>query len=231
MGTQSFSKSEIDRLGDRLRAGETEPDLRMLDEYRQSFANAYANVTETTRKLSQLEVTGRPAKSTTAIVEKLRRESIRLSQMQDIAGCRVLVKDLKSQNALVKHLEAAFVDVVIVDRRAQPSHGYRAVHLVVTSELRTVEIQVRTTLQHFWALLSEKVADKLGNAIKYGRGDPAVQQQLEGLSASVANGELLRHALMQNPETSGIIDLNDAHIKSMGKHLLIALGVENDFLD
>lgn len=34
----------------------------------------------------KLEPTGRPLKTTQAIVEKLRREKTRLSQMQDIAG-------------------------------------------------------------------------------------------------------------------------------------------------
>ena len=168
MKAQSLRKTEIDRLGDRLRVQETEDDLRMLDAYRFSFAHAYGQVFEKSKSVSSTEVTGRPAKSTAAIIEKLHRESIRLSQMQDIAGCRVLVTDVKAQNALVAQLAAAFNDSVVVDRREKPSHGYRAVHLVVTIEQRVVEIQIRTALQQFWALLSEKVADKFGNAIKYG---------------------------------------------------------------
>ncbi|MFM7459519.1 MAG: hypothetical protein ACKO15_01560, partial [Burkholderiales bacterium] len=159
-------------------------------------------------------------------VEKLRRESTRLSQMQDIAGCRVLVKDLKSQNALVEQLVAAFIDVVIVDRRAQPSHGYRAVHLVVTSESRTVEIQVRTSLQHFWALLSEKVADKLGNAIKYGGGDPVVSKQLLDFSVQVGLVEFLRTAGNLNSETMHTIEDIEARIRYMGTYLLRDLGVD-----
>ena len=37
-----ISKTQIDRLGDRLRKGAiTEEDLQLLDEYRRSFHNAY----------------------------------------------------------------------------------------------------------------------------------------------------------------------------------------------
>jgi hypothetical protein len=84
---REVSKTQIDRLGDRLRKGNiSEADLRLLDQYRRSFTEAYEVVVGTIRKKLALEPTGRPAKSTTSISEKLRRESIRLTQIQDIAG-------------------------------------------------------------------------------------------------------------------------------------------------
>ena len=83
------SKTQINRLGDRLKSGpHTESDLRLLDDYRRSFGQACEAVVRTIRERGQ-SPTARLAKSTLSIVEKLRRESIRLSQMQDIAGCRV----------------------------------------------------------------------------------------------------------------------------------------------
>ena len=85
-----LSKTQIDLLGDRLRLGApVEADLRMLDDYRLAFGPAYEFVIQTIREKVALEPTGRPAKSTGAIVEKLHRETIRLSQVQDIAGCRI----------------------------------------------------------------------------------------------------------------------------------------------
>ena len=84
------TKSQIDRLGDRLRKGDFgDGDLRDLDAYRRSFGQGYEEVVSRIRNALKLEPSGRPAKSTTSIVEKLRRETIRLSQMQDIAGCRL----------------------------------------------------------------------------------------------------------------------------------------------
>ena len=67
-----------------------------------------------------LEVSGRPAKSTSAIVDKLRRSSMRLTQMQDIAGCRIAVPGIAEQNWLVDELVLMF-NMGIVDRRSRPT--------------------------------------------------------------------------------------------------------------
>lgn len=98
------SKGDIDRLGNRLREAVSPDDLRLLDTYRLSFASAYEAVLRQVRISHGPAVSGRPAKSTTAIVDKLRRETIRLSQMQDIAGCRVVVADTAEQAALTEIL-------------------------------------------------------------------------------------------------------------------------------
>lgn len=163
------SKTAVDRLGNRLRRGAvTAADLRDLDEYRRSFAEAYENVVVTIRERLRLDPTGRPAKSTGSIVEKLNRESIRLVQVQDIAGCRVVVPDVDEQDRVVDALRTAFPTVSVVDRRANPSHGYRAVHIIVQIFGKSVEIQMRTWLQHLWAELSEKLSDTIDPNIKYG---------------------------------------------------------------
>ena len=66
-----FSKSQIDRLGDRLRKGHiSEEDRRLLDGYRRSFTDAYEEAVGKIRVQLSLEPTGRPAKSTTSIVEQ-----------------------------------------------------------------------------------------------------------------------------------------------------------------
>src|SRR3989442_7348402 len=99
MPTESFSKSEIDRLGERLKRGDpSDADLRMLDAYRRAFGDAYEFVVATIRDRLRVKPTGRPAKSTTSVIEKLQRETVRLSQMQDIAGCRVVARNIVEQN-------------------------------------------------------------------------------------------------------------------------------------
>ena len=68
----SLSKTQVDRLGDRLRKGiVAEEDLQQLDAYRRSYAGAYDDVVAIIRDSMLLEPTGRPAKSTTSIIEKL----------------------------------------------------------------------------------------------------------------------------------------------------------------
>jgi len=184
------TKTQIDHLGDRLRTDSiTEADLRLLDLYRRSFREAYEAVVGSIQQQLGLEPTGRPAKSTTSILEKLRRESIRLTQMQDIAGCRLIVLDVVSQDQVVETLSRLFDDVTLVDRRERPSYGYRAVHVIVTSHGKVIEIQVRTALQHLWAEVSEKFSDVLDPAIKYGGGKEESRDLLARTSDLIASVE------------------------------------------
>ena len=105
----TLSRSKIDQLGSRLKQGNiTEDDLRKLDEYRRSFAEAYTTVVQSIRQQIHLEPTGRPAKSTSSIIEKLVRESIRLTQVQDIAGCRIIVVNVVEQERVVSFLGLYF---------------------------------------------------------------------------------------------------------------------------
>jgi GTP pyrophosphokinase len=187
----STSKTQIDRLGERLKKGPvSEDDLRQLDSYRESFAEAYEEVVAAVRSATGFEPTGRTRKTPLSIIEKLRREkTMKLSQMQDIAGCRVVVADIPEQDRVVERLSRAFAKVKIVDRRRRPSHGYRAVHVIAMARDKVVEIQVRTELQNQWAQLSEKLADRFGARIKYGAGNSGIQDILSLYSGYVANVE------------------------------------------
>ena len=56
-----LSKTQVDRLGDRLRKGDvSEADLRLLVIYRQSFTDPYKEVVGQIRDRMGLEPTGRP---------------------------------------------------------------------------------------------------------------------------------------------------------------------------
>ena len=87
-------------------------------------------------------------------------------------------------------LAKLFERTTIMDRRQQPSHGYRAVHVIVHYGGKMVEIQIRTVLQHFWAERSEKFSDVLDPAIKYGGGGENVRRILSRLSSAIAEQEL-----------------------------------------
>lgn len=68
----NLSKTQIDSLGDRLRKGPiTESDLRLLDDHRRSFRAAYEIVIGRIRGELNFVTTGRPAKATSSIIEKL----------------------------------------------------------------------------------------------------------------------------------------------------------------
>lgn len=167
-----MTTSQIDKLGKRLtKEPISDVDLNLLDQYRLSFSVAYEYVVSKLHE-AKFNVTGRQTKSTQSIISKRHREKTSLSTMQDIAGCRVVVPDILSQNLAISQLEILFLNSIVKkqDRRVIPTHGYRAVHLVVSYNGRVIEIQVRTALQHLWAEMCEKLSDVFGIEVKYGGG-------------------------------------------------------------
>jgi putative GTP pyrophosphokinase len=186
------SKSAIDQLGETLKQTPVSKEsLIELDQYRLTFQSAIAQVRRDLNEQCGVQCTLRPSKSTPSIIAKLiRQPSLRLTQIQDIAGLRVIVKDYAEQDALRDKVVALYPDCKIYDRREKPSFGYRAVHLVTKTEGLLVELQIRTELQHAWALFSEKIADLYGHSLKYGSGDEEWQKILLLHSESSHESEL-----------------------------------------
>jgi hypothetical protein len=168
---RSMSKSQIDKLGERLgRPSPAPEDLDRLRSLITEYLPPLQGVVETLRERLNVAVTPR-LKTEGTLTDKLRR-GINLSAMQDIAGCRIVEEmGLLDQDAMVRKICDAFPGARVVDRRAKPSHGYRAVHVIVKLDGFPVETQVRTALQHLWANLVERLADNWGRDIRYG-GDP-----------------------------------------------------------
>jgi len=182
-----LSNSRVTRIGELLKDGKEDAGiLTELEQYRSEFAPAYEHVASILTENMGLKVSGR-FKSTISIVEKLKRGSIRLPQIQDIAGCRVIAVSLTHQNQIVEQIQFWFPGAKVHDKRSMPAHGYRAIHVLVQHQDRTVEIQIRTQLQHFWANRSEKLADRYGQEIKYGHGNEGVVQALTALSDDLAH--------------------------------------------
>src|SRR5690606_11054829 len=115
-----LSNSQIDKIGEKLRAGRIDAQcLRDLEVFRSLYAPAYQYIENTLVNHMGLSITGRPSKSTVSIVEKLKRETFRLNQIQDIAGCRVLVRGLAHQDQLIENMRVMLADanIEIDDKR------------------------------------------------------------------------------------------------------------------
>lgn len=202
----SWSKSKIDKLGERLRSAEepTAEDLDLLDEVRALYMEPMRLVANGLIELGYSPTT-RPEKTWQSTVEKLKRETIRLSQIRDLAGARVVVDGgMSAQDETVRRIGERFPDHKPIDRRENPMHGYRAFHLEVKVDGSFVEIQIRTPLQDLWAQVNEKVADLFGRGIRYGKppDDPDLQ-----IAEGVTSMSIIRNVLWTSEIIAGLEDV------------------------
>jgi len=104
------------------------------------------------------------------IVSKLTRyPRSRLTQMQDIGGCRAVVSGLADLMRLRERVDAAWApDIVRTDDYVTnpKSSGYRAIHVVVRRDDHLIEVQLRTTLQNVWATTVEETEGRLGRYLR-----------------------------------------------------------------
>lgn len=147
---------------------------------------------------SDADTSGR-IKRMASIRKKLSKTTIRLDQMQDVAGIRCILPDIAAVERVVNHYQNRFSSQIkpAVDYIAQPKEtGYRSVHIVKTYDgSRTefvgmkVEIQVRTRLQHVWAAAQETIGILTANDLKGGEGDGRWQRLMALVSAFIAEVE------------------------------------------
>lgn len=188
-----ISRTQLDHLGDRLRdaARPTDDDRATFEEYRASFDGAHREVAEHLAAIASTvaesaSVTTR-RKTLESTIAKLTRIPTRLTQIEDIAGCRVVVDGLTSQDEVVNRALRQFTVLRHRDYRETPQHGYRAVHLVVGDGARSrVEVQIRTESQDTWANMSESIATDHDIEVKYGNGPSAVHAALVQASISMS---------------------------------------------
>ena len=130
---------------------------------------------------------------------KLRRPglSIKLNEMNDIAGCRVILSKLDEVRAFAEAVaERASVKERngIKDYIAHPkSDGYRSLHIITKHDAPRAgfsglfcETQIRTRLQHAWSTALETYDVVTGVGMKFGRGGPDERRFFSLVSAFFA---------------------------------------------
>ena len=149
----------------------SESDLELLEELLLESNGALEEVAAALRGIG-LEPTTR-LKTSGTIIDKLRRPPhLTLASIRDLAGARIVrPMTLDEQDAFASQIQGLWPDAMVIDRRREPSHGYRAVHVVPRINRCSVEIQLRTLYQDLWAQAMELYGDVWGRAIRYG-GEP-----------------------------------------------------------
>lgn len=127
-----------------------------FDEYRKSHLQP---LTETTLELqhwlnsydSSYYIAQR-LKRKPQIIRKLQRLSVRLTQLQDIGGCRIIVDTNKEVNKLLTYIRTKVASqkqlqlsrVTDYREKGRDDTGYRAVHLMLTRAGLKLELQLRS---------------------------------------------------------------------------------------
>ncbi len=142
------------------------------------------NLDRTSKKIDGDCLTAQRIKRLSSITTKLIRfPNMKLSQMQDIGGCRAIVQSIDNLNKLrdayghtqVKHKLVRSDDYVASPKKT----GYRGVHLIWRyrsdrsknyNDMK-IEMQLRTNLQHAWATAVETVGTFLHQALKSSIGE------------------------------------------------------------
>ncbi len=125
-------------------------------------------------------------KRTSSIVKKLNRFStMRLTQMQDIGGCRAVVSTIDQVYELTNKIKDSRIKHKLVNEKdyiKQPKQdGYRGIHIIYkyqsdrkeTYNNHCIEIQIRTRLQHAWATAVETISTLTGQGLKSEQGEAA----------------------------------------------------------
>jgi hypothetical protein len=122
-----------------------------------------------------------------SIITKLQRfNSMQLSTMQDLGGCRAVVRTVLRVDRLVHFYETNQPTVTALINKKDyiltpKSDGYRGVHLIYEYQGKSqggtfrglkIEIQIRSRLQHAWATALETIDTFTNEALKSGLGKP-----------------------------------------------------------
>jgi ppGpp synthetase/RelA/SpoT-type nucleotidyltranferase len=166
------------------------------------------------RKVDASPLIAQRIKRLSSIKLKLERfPTMKLSQMQDLGGCRAIVKSISAVRRLselydksnIKHVRASRDNYLDNPQRS----GYRGIHLVYryfSDKNKTeynglkIEVQLRSQFQHAWATAVETVGTFVQQALKSSAGESDWLRFFALMGSVIAIRE--RSALVPNTPTS-----------------------------
>jgi ppGpp synthetase/RelA/SpoT-type nucleotidyltranferase len=191
----TYSKSAVKRAGETLiieNIGTTDPDLQLealkvLSYWRASHLvplnAAVREVGDVVRHRHKSAIVAKRLKRAPSIIAKLKRESkMDLQNMQDVGGCRVIVRSIKHVNQLRRALTARSAYRTKDYIKEPKPDGYRGIHLIgkfpgkAQGSQSQIEIQLRTEIQHAWATAVEIIDLFTKQRLKANEGKPEWQE-------------------------------------------------------
>lgn len=173
-----MSNREIDRIGDQLRLNQDDnAALVKLADFRSFHEKHMIDITSfcqiVTEKIEPTAIVVSRLKKFSTIIDKLGRlNSTNLHQMQDIAGCRIILESesaiYEARNLLLSIVHG-YEKIDEKDYIQKPKKsGYKGIHLIFKSNTtrRVVEVQIRNREQHTWATLVETSDLIVGTKLK-----------------------------------------------------------------
>jgi putative GTP pyrophosphokinase len=193
------SRSRVNRAGDNVRNNTaTQEDLKVIEEWRaahRGVLNTFQAILRTRTKGTNVTVAQRHKRKNT-IFDKLQRlPKMQLARMDDVAGCRLIFKNIKELNKFRDTFHKAKFNH---KRRNDPNKynyietpkgtGYRGIHDVYEYDVNSesgkslaglyIEIQYRTLVQHAWATTVEVVGFITESQPKFQQGDKRYEHEM-----------------------------------------------------
>jgi DNA-binding transcriptional MerR regulator len=175
-------------------------------------------------------------------LERSQTETIRLSQVQDVGGCRAVLSNINAVDRLVKLFEQGVAknptgrhELVgaMRDYIGEPKlDGYRGIHYVfkyksnsparaVWNNLR-IEVQLRSQLQHAWATAVETVDTLTGQSLKFALGSNIGDRRWRRFFALMGSAMALRERRSLVPGTPQNVALLIDELREVANELSAA---------
>jgi hypothetical protein len=180
-----YSKKAVSRAGVALLdsdADDQDDHKKVLDNWRACHITPLSSF-QTSLKYQLKKIDNKDAlvsqrlKRSPSILSKLERNpEMKLARMQDVGGIRAVVKNMQE----VRSIESAYKNGTRVFTKIDggkdyinfpKDSGYRSVHMIFKCRNGfSIELQIRTTIQHAWATAVETMGTFLGFSLKSSEG-------------------------------------------------------------
>lgn len=231
-----YSKKQIDKAGKTLTSKESlqkekEQALAILNNWRAVHASPLNTIMNNLTFSNPNAIIVHRLKRLDSIIEKLKRfPQMRLSKMQDLGGCRIILNSIEQVYDSISNYKSSFSLYTLKkenDYIQNPkTSGYRSYHMVYQFKSKSndtynknmlIEIQFRTKLQHLWATALETMGIYTQTNLKSSIGDENVLRFFVLVSSLFA----LKEGTPVCPNTSDNSDEIISELKDIDKKLNI----------